>query len=124
MRLTMKDLWSTIAVAAVVAGYLAFVAGSDAPVVSSTRWLAAGTLVVGLFACGTGAGAALGPGAKLSAMTWLAVLLGTVALFAGVITIITGSEAGLAVLVAMTVLLWLMTTLRHLFTPVRPAVRH
>jgi hypothetical protein len=46
----------------------------------------------------------------------IASLIGAVALVAGVITVVTGNEAMLASLVAATVVLWAMSTVRHVIT--------
>ena len=59
-------------------------------------------------------------GKRARAYTSFASVLGATALVAGVIALITASTAALAVLVVVTLALWLLATARHAFTP--PAV--
>jgi hypothetical protein len=54
---------------------------------------------------------------RARAYTSVASVLGTTALVAGVIALITASTVALAILVAATLALWLVATVRHALTP-------
>lgn len=117
MRLTWKDAGATLAVAAAVALYVGYLTDNELAVVTNPRALAAVVLVLGVAACAIGGsmlptakGQPPTPGADLFSF------FGTLAFVSALAAIVTGSEALLAALVAMTVLLWIAATTRHLVT--------
>lgn len=115
MRLSVRDWIATILVGIGVVIYLAWLAGYEIPALTGPVGVAIALLVVGVAASMS----AVVPGfAELlrgsKAYLVSASVLGAVALVAGVWTIL-GAEpyAGLAVLTVTTVLLWAMSTIRH-----------
>jgi hypothetical protein len=116
MRLTWKDAGATILTGAVVALYVAFQQGVDLPLVSGPRALASAMLVLGITACALGGGGT--PAGASGALARVGGALGAVAGVAALATVITGSEAMLALLVTATVSLWVLATARHLFASV------
>lgn len=125
MRLTWKDAVSTLFMAAIVAGYLAFLHGTSLWLISSARGTTTAVLVLGIVGgCALSAagdlylGTLARPARLLRA---LATSLGVVALAAGVAGLITGSTVALAILFGATIALWLTATIRHAFTvPAEP----
>lgn len=117
MRLTWKDAVATVLTGLVVAAYVAFLAGTDLPLISGVRGLAATVLVAGLVGCALGgAGESDAASGRWSrALTAAASFLGVVALFAAIVTLVVASKLALAVLVATVVALWLAATVRHGF---------
>jgi hypothetical protein len=118
MRLTWRDALATLFVVAAAALYGLWQAGAVAVGVS-TRVLGAVVFGLGWAGCMSdqremasvyGAG-----GHRRAPMAYavLASLLGVVALAAGIMTLVSVSEAMLAILVAATVALWLLATVRH-----------
>ncbi len=125
MRLTWKDAVTTLFMAVIVAGYLAFRNGTSMWLVSSARGATAAVLVLGIVGgCALGAAGDLytaNQARPARAFRAIATALGVVALCAAVAGLITGSVFALAVLVAATVALWLTATIRHAFTvPAQP----
>jgi hypothetical protein len=118
MRLTWKDAVSTVFMAAIVVIYAAFHGSTTAWLISSARGTAAAVLVLGIVGgCGVSAAAEQYQDARARLYTSLASLLGATALVAGVTALITGSTVALAILVAATLALWLVATVRHALTP-------
>jgi hypothetical protein len=80
-------------------------------------------LVLGMVGgCGMSAAAEQYQGKRAWAYTSFASVLGATALVAGVIALITASTAALAILVVVTLALWLLATARHAFTsPAAPS---
>lgn len=124
MKLTWKDAVATVAMAAIVAVYVAFLREAGWPLIASARGTTAAIMIfgaVGGCAMGT-AGDLYGRVQTTAARTFVVVAstLGVGALVAGVTALVTASELALAVLFAATAALWLMATLRHAFTPRTP----
>jgi len=118
MRLTWKDAVSTVFMAAIVVIYVAFLNSTTAWLISSARGTAAAVLVLGIVGgCGMSAPAEQYQDKRARAYTSVASVLGTTALVAGVIALITASTVALAILVAATLALWLVATVRHALTP-------
>jgi hypothetical protein len=118
MRLTWKDAVSTVFMAAIVVIYIAFLNSTTAWLISSARGTAAAVLVLGMVGgCGMSAVAEQYQGTRARAYTSFASVLGATALVAGVIALITASTAALAILVVATLTLWLVATVRHVFSP-------
>jgi len=112
MRLTWKDGVATALVAGVVALYIAFLSGAGLPLVSSARAMGLAVLVPGLTACVVGGTT---PPTARDPWTDLFRFFGMIAFLTAVLVMILGSEMLLAVLVGITVALWLGTSLRHAF---------
>jgi hypothetical protein len=114
MRLTRKDAAATGVTAVVVALYVAFLAGANLPLVSGPRAVGTVVLALGMVGCALG-----DPGnpANRARAWWMPTMaaLGTVSLAAALVVIVAGSHLVLAILVASTVALWLLATLRHAF---------
>jgi hypothetical protein len=118
MRLTWKDAVSTVFMAAIVVSYAAFRDSTTAWLISSARGTAGAVLFLGMVGgCGMSAAAEQYQDAQAWLYRSLASVAGTAALVAGVIALITGSTVALAILVAVTLALWLMATVRHALTP-------
>jgi hypothetical protein len=118
MRLTWRDALATLFVAAAVALYGLWLTGTAAAG-TSTRVLGAVVFGLGWAGCVSdqremasvyGAG-----GYRRAPMAYVVVasLLGAVALAAGIMTLVSASEVMLAVLMAATIALWLLATVRH-----------
>jgi hypothetical protein len=118
MRLTWKDTAATVLTAAIVALYVAFLVDANLPLVSGPRALAGVVLIAGLAACAIG-GRSMTADTRHGWVVRISVVLGVVAFISALITMITGSEFVLAMVVGTTVALWLVTTLRHALTGVR-----
>jgi len=124
MRLTGKDVAATVFTALVVAVFIAFRQGSDLPLLGSVRGTAGVVLFLGwVGGCAlSGVGHVYSPAARTSkALVAALTLFGVVALTAGVVAVVASSEVALAVLVTATVMLWLLSTVRHATT--HPIVR-
>ena len=125
MRLTWKDAVTTLFMAAIVAGYAAFLNGTSLWLISSARGATAAVLVLGIVGgCALSAAGDLYTGTRSrSSVAFMAIstTLGIVALSAAVVGLITGSTFALAALVTATIALWLTATIRHAFTvPAEP----
>jgi hypothetical protein len=125
MRLTWKDLWATVTIAAVVASYAVYLNGTATWLLSSARGTAALVLLLGAIGCGFGAAADLYLAEKsrmTMTFTAIASTLGMLALAAAAGALITGSSVVLAFEVGTVVALWLLATVRHAITrPIAPA---
>jgi hypothetical protein len=120
MRLTWKDAVATLFMAAIVVVYAAFLNGTSAWLISTSRGTTAAVLVLGwIGGCALGGLAEAYTGARspaARAFTAIATVLGLAALTAAILGLITGGTVALAVLVAATIALWLVATIRHAFT--------
>ena len=120
MGLTWKDAVATVFVSAIVAVYAAFLGGTSAWLISSARGTTTAVLVLGFVGgCVLGGHADAYQGAKSRSAriyTAIAAMLGLVALTAAIVGLITGGTVALAVLVAATIALWFIATVRHGFT--------
>lgn len=125
MRLNAKDLYATALVAAIIALYVAYLQDSSGWVVSSTRATAAVVAVLGIGACALGRAEGLyKPDRSLPTAvyaTW-AAMLGSLAVVAIGVVLVSADPAALRTLVVLTVGLWATATVRHLLTaPAAPA---
>jgi len=120
MMLTWRDAVTTLLAAAVIAVYLAFLDGTNLWLISGVRGTAVTVLLLGLtggYVLGTaGHLAAEADSAAVRVYLAFAGLLAMAALAAAVAGLATGSPAALAALVAMTIVLWFVVTVRHAFT--------
>ena len=117
MKLTWRDGVATIFMGAIVAIYAAFLGGTSMWLISSARGTTAAVLVLGFVGgCALGSIPDLYMGAK-SRTEWAFIaitsMLGAVAVVAAVVGLITGGAVALAVLVSVTLALWLASTVRH-----------
>jgi hypothetical protein len=116
MRLTWRDLFATLLVAAIIVIYTVYLRHTTGWVVSDTRATTSLVLILGSAVCGLGQTDDLYPGDHKKATALYALwtsLLGITALIAAVIGTVGGSAGALAVLFGGTVLLWGSATLRH-----------
>ncbi|HEU5161008.1 MAG TPA: hypothetical protein VFU43_28685 [Streptosporangiaceae bacterium] len=129
MGLTGKDAVTTLVTGVIIAVYVAFLGGTDLPIISSARGTTAVILVLGMIGgCAlSGVGEAFSGPRSPATRIFIAIAstIGLVALVAGVIGLITAGESALGVLFGATIALWLVATTRHAFVPVhRPPARH
>jgi hypothetical protein len=118
MKQIWKDALSAVFMAAIVFIYVLFLNSTTAWLISSARGTATAVLVLGIVGgCSLSAASELYQEKEAWAYKTLASVLGATALIAGVITLITASTVALAVLVAATLSLWLVATVRHAFAP-------
>jgi hypothetical protein len=107
MVLDRKDVGATALTAVVVATFFATHQGWNVWLVGdSHRWAAGVILLLGVVTCGLGS-----PGH--GAATRLLAMLGVLALVLGVVAIVTASLTPLSLLVVDIVVLWALSTLRH-----------
>jgi Ca2+/Na+ antiporter len=108
MRLTYKDGAATSFVAAAGALFAWHLTAPDTAFVGSARWTSVVVLVLGLVACASGGQLTGDSGYQrfMSAMAALQFLL-----MLGVL--VTANDGVLATLVAVLVVMWLVTTVRH-----------
>ena len=127
MRLTWRDGVASLFVAAAAVLYGLWLTGT-AMTGTSIRVLGAVVFAFGWLACTSNAAemaVVYGAGCNRHApMAYVvpASLIGGVALVAGVMTLVTASEAMLAILVAATVALWAMSTVRHAIAGETPEI--
>jgi len=115
MRVSWRDGLATLFVGVGVLLYALWLAGVEVAGVSGVRALGAVILGLGLAASVIAVVYGVGAGLLRASKVYLAVAsgLGLLALVAGVAVLVTTNEAWLGVLVAATVVLWLMATARH-----------
>ena len=113
MRLSWRDGLATAFVGTSAVLYILWWSGVD---VLGPRALAGVVFGLGLAASVTAVVYGVGAGLLRASKLYLAIasLIGLVALMAGVIAIANVNEAMLATLVAATVVLWAMSTVRHM----------
>jgi hypothetical protein len=118
MRLGRRDLPASLFVAAAGVVYALWLSGTALQGMS-TRALGAVVFALGYAACMSDRAemaVVFGVGGRRRSPIWyivVASLLGFGALVAGVLTLVSASETTLAILVAATVTLWAMSTVRH-----------
>jgi len=114
MRMTWRDRVASVLVVMVVVAYGLWLAMADKPTESGIRAMVASVLVLGFAASATAVVPAFGElvhGSK--PYLGAASVLGLVALAAGVVAFVSADTTMLAVLVATTVVMWVMATVRH-----------
>jgi len=132
MRLSWKDVVTTVFMGAIAAVYATFLGGTSAWLISSARGTTLVVFVLGMIGgCMLSAAGDLyrGPQSRVvRAWRLIAPVLGVVAFAAAVAGLASGSTAALGVLVATTGLLWLIATGRHVLMaphgPVRTRDNH
>lgn len=121
MKLTWRDAATVPFMAAIIGIYTAHLNGADGWLLASTRGNAAAILVLGTVGgCGFGSAQELfereqGRGVRLL-YTVVSTVLGVTALAAAIIALVSASGVALALLFAATMALWVLSTLRHLFS--------
>ena len=115
MRLSWRDGLATAFVAAAGVVYALSPTSAHLPGVSGAKVVAGVVLGLGLAASVTAVVYGVGAGLLHAHKAYLAIasLVGLAALVAGVVALATGNESMLATLVAATVALWLLSTVRH-----------
>lgn len=119
MRLSWRDGLATLFVGGGLVAYLLWRTGAG---MGGPRVVAGIVLGLGLGASVTAVVYGVGAGLLRASKAYLAVasLLGLVALVAGIISLASGKETAVGVLVASAVALWLMATVRHGMFPESP----
>lgn len=115
MRLSWRDGVATVCVAAAALLYAVWLSEDEVLGMSGSRLLGAIVLVLGLAASVTAVVFGVGEGLLRASKLYLAIasVIGVAALVAGILVLVNESEAMLATLVASTVVLWLISTVRH-----------
>jgi hypothetical protein len=112
MRLTWRDGVATLLVGGAVGMYAAYLADAALPLLSGPRVLALAVFALGITTC-----ALAGSGMTSSeGFTRYARWMGRLALVPGLafpVTLVTGNEIALAVLVGGTAAMWALATVRH-----------
>jgi hypothetical protein len=119
MHLTWRDAAATVFVGTAVAAYVLWNSGTAVPDLS-VRAIGGIVLALGWLGCVTNQremAVVFGVDRTAHRPTMLYIVavsaLGAATLVAGVVTVVTGKESALVVLVAATVVLWTFTTIRH-----------
>lgn len=116
MTLGRKDIAATVLTAVAVCTFFATHEGWNVWLVGeSHRWAAGVILILGLLTCSLGSPGS-GPATRLLAT------LGVLALVLAVLAIATGSLTPLSLLVAVIVVLWAASTLRHVGHGSKPSL--
>ncbi|MEU8246791.1 hypothetical protein [Nonomuraea sp. NPDC048916] len=100
--------------------YVAYLQGTDLPIIDSTRGATATIMILGAFGgCALGSAEGLYRRDQSVSQRFYVVIasaLGVTALAAGVIGLIGDAEGALGVLFYATIALWFVATLRHMLT--------
>ena len=115
MKITHKDVEATALTTLAVLVYATTHEGWNVTLIGdSHRWAAGAILVLGMATCARGT-------MDSGIATKLLAVLGIAALALAVLALVTGSLTPLSLLVADIVVLWALSTLRHVWhTPARP----
>ena len=115
MRLTWRDWMATSLVGAAVLLYALWLTGAEVFGISGAEAIAGTVLGLGLIASIVAVVYGVGADLLQASKVYLALtsLLGLIALVAGIVALVNGSEAMLAALVVATVLPWMASTARH-----------
>jgi len=111
--LTIKDLVATLFAAATVGLYYAKDRAINLPLLNSNRASLIIVLILGLAVCAFSS--TLNPNSWSNPWIIFAAVLGGLALLVAVIGLVTGAKVWFTSLVVIVVVLWLITTVRHLF---------
>jgi hypothetical protein len=119
MALTRKDAFATLVTFLAVLAFAATYEAWDVWLIgSSHRWAAVAITLLGIVGCTLGSGGdEMSKGKEMSTATKLLAALGVAAAVFAVWAIATGSLTPLWLLVAATVILWAVSTLRHAWHP-------
>ena len=118
MGLTWRDLVSSATVVTMILAYMAFMAGTDLPLLSSAWTASVVELVLGCICAVSAAGDLHTRPQPRQGVIFRRVttVLGTIALLAGLIALIANSAHALEILVVITASLWLAGTMWHALT--------
>ncbi len=120
-----RELFVTGVTALGVLVGLSVLQGWDWPLLDgSVRWGVAAVGVVSLVACSSSGWATADPRSWYR-NPWIiaAMVIGTATLVVGVVGLITGAETWLSLMIAGTILLWVVSTLHHVFDAAQGARR-
>ena len=125
MHLTWRDALATVFVLAAAVLYLLWLAEIEVLGMSSPRAIGGVVMGLGLAASITAVVYGVGAGLMQASKVYLAVtsLIGLGALVAGIMVIVDANEPMLAALLIATVVLWLVSTVRHVLISGRE-IRH
>lgn len=126
MRLTWRDWVATVCVVVAALMYAVWLSQEEVLGISGARALGLIVLLLGLAASVTAVVFGVGEGLLRAPKPYLAVtsLIGLAALVAGIVVLVNESEAMLATLVATTVGLWVISTVRHAMGEERSHAKH
>ena len=115
MRLTWRDWVATACVGAAAVIYAVWLSQDEVLGISGARGIGLAVLVLGLVASVTAVVFGVGEGLLRANKLYLALasVLGLVALVAGIVVLVNQNETMLATLVGSTVVLWMISTVRH-----------
>jgi hypothetical protein len=113
MHLSWKDLVTTLLAMAVAGVYYANSKGLNYPVISGVRGATVVLLIVGMFMCAFGS-RIVGGGFTATPMLTVLSILGGIAFVLAIIGLITGNKTIFAGLAGLTLILWFVSTIRHL----------
>ncbi len=115
MRLTWRDWVATACVGAAAVMYAVWLSQDEVLGISGARGIGLAVLLLGLAASVTAVVFGVGEGLLEASKLYLAVasVLGLAALVAGIVALVNQNETMLATLVAATIVLWLVSTIRH-----------
>jgi hypothetical protein len=118
MGLTWRDLVSSATVVTMILAYMAFMAGTDLPLLSSAWTASVVELLLGCICAVSAAGDLHTRPQPRQGLIFRRVttVLGTIALLAGLIALIANSAHALEILVVITASLWLTGTMWHALT--------
>lgn len=116
MTLSIKDLGTTVLAFITVALYYARVRGIDLPLLSSERIAIVALAVIGIAMCAIGGSGNASTFTNGLSNPWVLVssVLGATALVVIVAGLITGGKLYVMLLTGIIVLMWLISTVRHL----------
>jgi formate/nitrite transporter FocA (FNT family) len=115
MRVSWRDGLATLFVGVGACFYVSWLSGAEVTGVSGTKVVGAVILGLGLAASVTAVVYGVGAGLLHASKTYLVIasLVGLTALVAGVAVLVTANEIWLGALMGATVVLWLISTVRH-----------
>ena len=115
MRISWRDGLATLFVGVGASLYVLWLAGVEVAGLSGVKAVGAVILGLGLAASVIAVVYGVGAGLLHASKTYLVIasLIGLAALVAGVAVLVTANEIWLGTLMAATVVLWLMSTVRH-----------
>jgi hypothetical protein len=115
-----RDVWATMVTAAGLAVGLSVIQGWNWPVVGdSARWGIVAVGAVSLVACSSSGWATdTARGWKRDPLIVAAIVLGTLTLLVGLAGLVVGTQPYLVWMMAGTVLLWVVSTLRHIWVAI------
>jgi ABC-type Na+ efflux pump permease subunit len=118
MGLTWKDAVSTLTLALIVATYAVYVGGASLWLISSTWATTAVILIFGLICavCAVGGSYTRPRPRSAQVLSGIAIVVGVIALFAGLTGMVTDSAYALKILVMTTMVVWMIGTCLHVST--------